>query len=505
MHPIPARVIFLLLLFSSLVAARNFTGCLARFKNNTDNVDGGVDSSGNPTTNLTAVAGLTYETCKVQCGSDAETFDWRVFAQLFASWLLPWLALVSQLPFGSGKYEDDFISGQFLFPFFIDSVTHPDTLLTVVLSVGSPALAAYSLALTSLNVRSVYRKAQLIENDKTNGVEKKVAKSVARALTALQQTSLELTKDDRLLDFIATNDRWRVEIAERLSRKNAWTVAVGTSIAWVVIAFLFTLADSYLSLRNSDDTDDASEGHAVGTLWLWLLCLVIGWLWVPTFTRGEVNTAIEQANKRAVKKAAKAIRQKAHKLRKRIARRITARLMKGLGKSALDSIIDVSGENENGGDKSIHGDTGIQVPDLPHNQSAPGSQHGHLTDSANPTANNSTTNLHYSADVHSTAVHSIHPDTHELLIRKDNGSVNRHEVRPAATFNYSRIIRYLVLAEDVWRALERGGREEYGVGLSIKRLVLGVISPILNRRGILFQRSIIGPRGVVRFQRGCGG
>ena len=110
MHPIPTCVFFLLL-FSSLVAATNFTDCLINFKNNINNTSGGVDSNGHQTSNLTAVVGLTYETCTAQCGKTAESFDWREFAQLFASWLLPWLALVSQLPFGSGNYEDDFISG----------------------------------------------------------------------------------------------------------------------------------------------------------------------------------------------------------------------------------------------------------------------------------------------------------------------------------------------------------------------------------------------------------
>jgi hypothetical protein len=44
-------------------------------------------------------------------GQVPRSFNWREFAQLFSSWLLPWLALISQLPFGSGNYADDFLSG----------------------------------------------------------------------------------------------------------------------------------------------------------------------------------------------------------------------------------------------------------------------------------------------------------------------------------------------------------------------------------------------------------
>ena len=211
-----------------------------------------------------------------------------------------------------------------------------------------------------------------------------------------------------------------------------------------------------------------------------------------------------------MKKAAKAIRLKAHNIRKRITKRIPARLLKGLGRPAPDPVIQVTGGDEKSGEKSIQEDGGL-LPNLPHNQSTTGSQHGHPTDSANPTANptanHSIVSLPQSNDVQSAAVHSIHPDTHELLIRKDTGSLNRNELRFAATFNYSRVMRYHVLVSDVWKALEKAGREEYEVGLSRKLLILEVISPIPNRRRSRLPslRLISSPRGIIRSQRECGG
>ena len=109
MSLIPTRTLLLLLLFSSLVTALNFVQCLEGLRQE-PNAVGGVDSNGRPTSPAEAV-GLTYKTCRARCGSNAEDFLWNDFAQLFASWLLPWLALTSQLPFGSGNYTDDFISG----------------------------------------------------------------------------------------------------------------------------------------------------------------------------------------------------------------------------------------------------------------------------------------------------------------------------------------------------------------------------------------------------------
>jgi len=110
MYPTPVRTLSLLLLFSSLVAAANFTQCLEDFRKNDPSTIGGVDSRGRPTSPAQAI-GLTYKACAALCGLESEKFRWKGFARLFSSWLLPWLALTSQLPFGSGNYLDDFFSG----------------------------------------------------------------------------------------------------------------------------------------------------------------------------------------------------------------------------------------------------------------------------------------------------------------------------------------------------------------------------------------------------------
>ena len=110
-----ARVLLLLLSLSSLAAAVvNFAQCLEDF-NNDPNAVGGVDSRGHPTSPAEAV-GFTYKACVARCGTDSEPFQWRAFVQLFSAWLLPWLALLSQLPFGSSNYTDDFLSGESSLP-----------------------------------------------------------------------------------------------------------------------------------------------------------------------------------------------------------------------------------------------------------------------------------------------------------------------------------------------------------------------------------------------------
>ena len=352
------------------------------------------------------------------------------------------------------------------------------------MSVGSPALAAYSLALTSLNARSVYRRAKKCNHEGRT--------DVAKALITLQQIPLELTKDGRLLALLPVNHHWRQEIADRLNRRNAWSVAAGISVAWVVIAFLFTLVDSFVSL---DDTiaGEPSDGQAVGTLWLWLLCLVIGWLWVPTFTSGELKRAIGHANRQAVKKAAKKLKQTANKAVSRVTTRISRRvtILRGSRKPSVEDVTEEDekvkvGLDQDGAKRAEETNPGANfVPGAVPHQSAASFRtqpedeegHDHIHISANPAAHQSVVSLSRSI-----AQSSIHPERHNLFTSKDLGSLNRDELRTSATFNYSRIMRYLILVDDVLSALDRLAHEREEVGLSRNRPIFEVFSLIRDRQ-----------------------
>ena len=102
---------FLSLFFLS-AAATNFTQCLADFRGS-NATEGGTDYNGRPVTDPKAAVGLTYKACTNWCGNGREPFDWPVFSQQFTAWLLPWLALISQLPFGAECHLDNLISGVF--------------------------------------------------------------------------------------------------------------------------------------------------------------------------------------------------------------------------------------------------------------------------------------------------------------------------------------------------------------------------------------------------------
>lgn len=105
----------LLVLLSILVPVSaydaNFTQCLETFRAS-GNTTGGTDYFGRPVENSHDAVALTYQECKSLCGTGQEPFDWTVFSQQFSAWLLPWLALVSQIPFGAESRLDNILSGK---------------------------------------------------------------------------------------------------------------------------------------------------------------------------------------------------------------------------------------------------------------------------------------------------------------------------------------------------------------------------------------------------------
>ncbi|KAJ3518615.1 hypothetical protein NMY22_g13585 [Coprinellus aureogranulatus] len=215
--------------------------------------------------------GLSYELC-IKCGEGPEAFDWAVFAQQFSSWFLPWIALVSQLPFGPKDRLDN--------------------LESVYLTFGSPTLAAFSLALTVLNRRWI-----------------------ARRFSDLQQAPLRVSSEDDLpmehsedaallsrsegdallasLVILPRNDRWWKELVERLDSPHTWSFAAGTSIAWVLTAYILTLVLWF----TGQFTESSSAGQAVGALFLWLLIIVVGWLALsPKCDEERLHYAVNRAN-----------------------------------------------------------------------------------------------------------------------------------------------------------------------------------------------------------------
>jgi hypothetical protein len=260
----------LIFLIIPAVAGANFKACLAEVQSGKFGTVGGTDNRGNPLANISEATAITYDLCVVACGSGPEPFEWSVFSQEFSSWLLPWLALISQLPFGANDKLDNLVS--------------------MLLTVGSPVLAAYSLALTALNGRWIAR--LFAPHTYPN------ARNAMRILSSLQQSPLVVTTEGSLLTSLVilhVNDDWWNELVIWLDYTHTWSISAVTSISWVVIAYLFTLVDSF---TGDITTSINANGQGVGSLWLWLLPIITGWLQIsPKCDSNRLHQAVKRANK----------------------------------------------------------------------------------------------------------------------------------------------------------------------------------------------------------------
>jgi hypothetical protein len=193
----------------------NFTECLANIQSGAFGelgLAGARDNQGLPVTNISTATAITYNLCVEACGSAPEAFSWTDFSSQFSAWLLPWLALVSQLPFGSQMRSEDFTS--------------------VLLALGSPTLAAYSLVMTVLNGRWLTRR--------LSGIRYPNVRHAWGILNSLQQSALHIDTSHGLLTSLVVlreNDEWWSELERELNYTQTWSASAISQIAWVIIAY----------------------------------------------------------------------------------------------------------------------------------------------------------------------------------------------------------------------------------------------------------------------------
>ncbi|KAG1757928.1 hypothetical protein EDB19DRAFT_75286 [Suillus lakei] len=243
----------LLLLVHSVekVAGVDWTQCFADIQANanaTNNLDGLLDGNGYPVSNIADATAISYSLCTSSCG-DGRDFQWPVFSQDFSSWLLPYLALISQLPFGA-QYR-------------------LDNLMSALLTVGSPVLAGYSLFVTLLNSRWINRRFRQLAVAYPNSC------FAVAIVSSLQQVPLNVDSDCfASLVVHPENDCWWKYLSQLMDYTHTWSIASATSIAWVIIAYILSIANS----PSDAFTSAQADGGATGSMWLWLIPIVVGWL-----------------------------------------------------------------------------------------------------------------------------------------------------------------------------------------------------------------------------------
>ena len=165
-----------------------------------------------------------------------------------------------------------------------------DNLTATLLTVGSPTLAAYSLALTVLNGRWIARRFASSTYPNT--------RNAVRILSSLQQAPLRVASEGPLLPslvVLSENDEWWTELVAWLDHTHIWPISTAASIAWVVVAYIFTVVDSFTADLTGSHIH--ATGEAIGSVWLWLLPIVVGWLQIsPKRDSARLHHAVNRAN-----------------------------------------------------------------------------------------------------------------------------------------------------------------------------------------------------------------
>ena len=175
--------------------------------------------------------------------------------------------------------------------------------------------------------------------------------------------------------------------------------------------------------------------------------MVIGWIWVPTFTSGESTPAVaptSHTHQTVAIRAAKRINQTATKAYSSAKTKISNKIPES------DPLPD-----------PIHHQSTVSFQSFTESQH----DHTHADISEYPTANHSAVTFSRSTTLRSAIPQSsIYPKTDGILIDLSDelGPLNRDELRLAATFNYS----YLALVDDVLQALDKVICEDDEVGSS---------------------------------------
>ena len=232
------------------------------------------DQQGRPTGNLANAWGISYDSCKVLCGTEDNGgyYDWNFLSQGVSSWLIPWLALTAQLPFETKDKTTNFIA--------------------LLLALGSPALAAYSLALTILDARRINQKFRQIKEDSQTlhrPLQIKAVKAARFILTEMQHVPIQIFNGRRreISQLIVNPDNWALWCSLRqklLITKRKWTYSLYAQVGWVCISQVLAIIDFFTS-ASSDSS--IGIGLAINSLWLWMIPIVLGWVYVGNQTSAE--------------------------------------------------------------------------------------------------------------------------------------------------------------------------------------------------------------------------
>jgi hypothetical protein len=246
-----------------------------------------VDINGRPTTNITQAKGCTTGTCRrFSKGQAGWTFiSSGDFVPLFGTWLVPWLALTAQMPY--------------------ETKSKALNLMSLLLALGSPMLATYSLSLTVLNARWINNAFKKELDAWRKLVGEGAPKEVLKAIKCMRWSMIETQhvpirihrgEHHAFAQLIVRPENagwWKKFKKELLKTKREKTLSLFMQLAWVIVSQVLSIVQFFTT--GTDDTT-VVLGQAINALWTWMLPIVWGWVFVGTQnTAQSIPDAIENA------------------------------------------------------------------------------------------------------------------------------------------------------------------------------------------------------------------
>ncbi|KAE9570665.1 hypothetical protein CGMCC3_g13256 [Colletotrichum fructicola] len=203
------------------------------------------------------------------------------FAAGSTSYLLPWLALTAQLPYETGGIDSD--------------------ILSVCVGLGSPMLMTISLMITILNKTWIHKAFRSLKSrhrvylreDRGKMSERAdaavvIAEVAQQAPTRLKQTEQSLAREV----FLDKHERWWKQARDYLeSTRRGVTLSLVAQMSVAIIAWIFTAVGS---LQTKVGNTEEALILSSGSLWIWLVPVIWGWILVGTQNKAEtMQTALD--------------------------------------------------------------------------------------------------------------------------------------------------------------------------------------------------------------------
>ena len=160
-----------------------------------------------------------------------------------------------------------------------------DDVLSFLITIGSPALAVYSLQITHLNTRWIA--ATFSDVNYPN------SKEISTVLSAFHHVPVHISHRPPLLHSLIVlhnnNDFWR-RLSVAVEKTRRWSIPLVINFILLVFAVILTILDSTYSESPGDDA------YAITATWIFLFPLIIGWLRVgcepePNHLRNSLDAA----------------------------------------------------------------------------------------------------------------------------------------------------------------------------------------------------------------------